>query len=259
MNTWRFIPLKVNNGFFNMALDEAVLQNAIEKGSSNTLRFYKWKPSTASIGSNQSLSSEINRAFARENKIDIVRRVTGGGAVFHDENREITYSIICSKKSLENLGAKKVIEQFECITQAIIKGLSIFGLEMEKGLIHCPSISLNGKKFSGNAQFRKKGYILQHGTILLELEPDLMYSILKAPENITKSRMVRSVRAKCIGIKNYIKNYNEKNLVNSLKRGFEISLGIEFKEGPFSATEIKLAERLVKEKYNNMDWLKKYE
>ena len=120
MNVWRFLPLEVKNGFWNMALDESILKMAIEKKSPNTLRFYKWKPSTASIGRNQSLSNEINVPFTKEKGFKIVRRITGGGAVFHDEYREITYSIVCPIKFLENLDANKVIEQFEIITQGII-------------------------------------------------------------------------------------------------------------------------------------------
>jgi lipoate-protein ligase A len=259
MNMWRYLPLEVNNGFWNMGLDEAILKMAIEKKSLNTLRLYKWKPSTASIGRHQSLSNEIDTKFAKDRGYNIVRRITGGGAVFHDENREITYSIVCPVKFLENLGAKKVIEQFEIITQGVIMGLMIFGLKPEKDVIHCPAILLEGKKFSGNAQVRKKGYILQHGTILLDIDPDLMYSVLKAPGNVGKSKMVRSVRAKCIGIKNHIQNYEEGKLITSLKRGFEKSLNIELEEGIFSEDERELAESLVKEKYANLEWLKKYE
>ncbi|MFX1374985.1 MAG: biotin/lipoate A/B protein ligase family protein [Promethearchaeota archaeon] len=259
MGTWRYLPLEVRNGFWNMALDEAILQKVIEKKSPNTLRFYKWKPSTASIGRNQSVNNEINIEFVDEKGLNIVRRMTGGGAVFHDEKREITYSIVCPIKFLESLGAKRVIEQFEIITQGIIMGLTFYGLKTEKDIIHCPAILLDGKKFSGNAQVRKKGYILQHGTILLDIDPDLMYSVLKAPENIGKSRMVQSVRAKCIGIKNYLQEYNEEQLLNSLKRGFQQSLGIKLKEKTFSEEENNLAERLVNSKYSNLKWLNKYE
>jgi len=259
MNVWRFLPLEVKNGFWNMALDESILKMAIEKKSPNTLRFYKWKPSTASIGRNQSLSNEINVPFTKEKGFKIVRRITGGGAVFHDEYREITYSIVCPIKFLENLDANKVIEQFEIITQGIIMGLTIFGLKTEKDIIHCPAILLDGKKFSGNAQVRKKGYLLQHGTILLDLDPELMYSVLKAPENVGKSRMVRSVRAKCIGIKNYSLNFQEGKLIVSLKKGFENALGIKLEDGIISENEKELAEQLAKEKYSNLSWLKKYE
>lgn len=259
MKTWRFLPLEVNNGYWNMALDEAILRMVIEGKSPNTLRFYKWKPSTASIGRNQSLSNEINLEFAEKSGFTIVRRITGGGAVFHDEYREITYSIVCPIKFLVNLGANKVIEQFEIITQGIIKGLNIFGLKTEKDIIHCPALLLDGKKFSGNAQVRKKGFILQHGTILLDLDPELMYSILKAPENVGESRMVRSVRAKCIGIKNNILNFQEGNLIISLKKGFESALGITLEDGFISEGENDLANRLAIEKYSNLSWLNKYE
>ena len=259
MKTWRYLPLEVGTGFWNMALDEALLELAINKRSPKTLRFYKWKPSTASIGRNQSLNNEIDVEYSKEKGFDIVRRITGGGAVFHDEKREITYSIICPTNFLEDLNAKKVIEQFEIITQGIIRGLQYYGLKTEKDIIHCPAILLDGKKFSGNAQVRKKGYILQHGTILLDIDPELMYSVLKAPENVGKTRMVRSVRAKCIGIKNNLHNYNEVELLNSLKRGFESSLGIELEEGAISEEEKNLTEKLLKDKYSNERWLKKYE
>ncbi|MFX0023073.1 MAG: biotin/lipoate A/B protein ligase family protein [Candidatus Hermodarchaeota archaeon] len=259
MKKWRFLPLEVNNGYWNMALDEAILRMVIERKSPNTLRFYKWRPSTASIGKNQSLSNEINLEFAEKSGFTVVRRITGGGAVFHDEYRELTYSIVCPIKFLVNLGANKVIEQFEIITQGIIEGLDIFGLKTEKDIIHCPALLLNGKKFSGNAQVRKKGFILQHGTILLDLDAELMYSVLKAPENVGESRMVRSVRAKCIGIKNNISNFKEANLICSLKKGFESVLGINLENGSISEEEKNLANQLAIEKFSNLDWLKKYE
>lgn len=259
MKAWRSLPLEIRNGFWNMALDEAILNMAINRKSLNTLRFYKWDPSTASIGRNQSLNNEINVNFAEDKGFNIVRRITGGGAVFHDKIREITYSIICPIKFLENLGAKKVIDQFEIITKGITLGLTLFGLKPKNDIIHCPALLLDGKKFSGNAQIRKKGFLLQHGTILLDLDPELMYSVLKAPENVGKSQMVRSVRAKCIGIKNYLKNLDELELINSLKRGFEKSLGINLEEGSFNDSEMKIAEKLVHNRYSNEKWLTKYE
>ncbi len=259
MDKWRFLPFETRNGYWNMALDEAILKSVSEKKSQNTLRFYKWNPSTASIGRNQSLSAEVDLEFIKEKGFNVVRRITGGGAVFHDFRGEITYSIVCPIKFLKNLNVVTILDQFEIITQGVIAGLRNYGLEPEKGIIHCPAIFLDGKKFSGNAQVRKKGHILQHGTILLEINPDLMYSVLKVPEYVDKSRMVRSVRAKCIGIKDQLRNYDEKQFVNSLKFGFEKILKIKLQEGYFSDYELNLAENLVNEKYSNLNWLKKYE
>jgi lipoate-protein ligase A len=259
MKIWRYIPLETNNGYRNMALDEAILRAVILKKSPFTFRFYKWEPSTATIGRNQSLADEINVEFCKKRGFDYVRRITGGGAVFHDNKGEITYSIVCSLKFLEKHDARKVLEQFELITQGIVEGLNIFGLESEKGIIHCPALFMDGKKFSGNAQVRRKGYLLQHGTILLTIDPNLMYTVLKTPPNVSKSRMVRSVKSKCIGIREKLENYDEDKFVESIQRGFERILNIKLEIGDYSAFELKLAHKLMKEKYSQESWLCKYE
>lgn len=259
MDSWRLIPLEVRNGYWNMALDEAILKAVIEMKSPNTIRFFKWDPSTVSIGRNQSLSDEVDMKVADEMNFNVVRRITGGGAVFHDNTGEITYALVCPIDFLEDLNAYSVLDQFEIILQCIISGLTNFGLTPEKGMIHCPAIFLDGKKFSGNAQVRKKRYILQHGTILLEIDPELMYSVLKAPFNVTKSKMVKSVYSKCIGLKDVLQNYNETKFLSSIKNGFENILGIKLEKGSFTDYELKLAEKLVVERYSNIDWLKKYE
>lgn len=242
-----------------MALDEAILIQTIKGKSPNTIRFYKWNPSTVSIGRHQSLSAEVDIDTLKKLNFGVVRRITGGGAVFHDSLREITYSIVCSIKFLRELNAHSVLEQFELIENGIVNGLTDYGLEPEKGIIHCPAIFLDGKKFSGNAQLRKNNYILQHGTILLEINPDLMYSVLKAPHNVSKSRMVKSVYSKCVGIKEKLNNYEDTSFMNSLRNGFEKTLHIKLKEGIYTQEELDLAEKLAKEKYLNQNWLKKYE
>jgi lipoate-protein ligase A len=259
MKEWRLIPLETHNGFRNMALDEAVLSQVIKGKSPNTIRFYKWKPSTVSIGRHQSFSAEVNMEALNQLSFDVVRRITGGGAVFHDSVREITYSIVCPIKFLKELNAHSILEQFELIENGIVNGLINYGLEAEKGVIHCPAIFIDGKKFSGNAQLRKSNFILQHGTILLDIDPELMYSVLKAPYNVSKSRMVKSVYAKCIGIKERLENYEEMSFIKSLRNGFEKTLKINLKEDYYTKEELNLAEKLVKEKYSNQKWLKKYE
>ena len=86
-----------------------------------------------------------------------------------------------------------------------------------------------------------------------------MYSVLKAPYNVTKSKMVKSVFAKCIGIKDQLENYEEEDIISSLKAGFETNLGIKLKEGSLTEEELNLAENLVLKKYSNKQWLEKYE
>ena len=86
-----------------------------------------------------------------------------------------------------------------------------------------------------------------------------MYSVLKAPHSVSKSKMVKSVFAKCIGIKDQLEFYNEEDFLSSLKTGFETNLGVKLKEGSLTEEELNLAENLVLKKYANKQWLEKYE
>ncbi|MBN1214305.1 MAG: lipoate--protein ligase family protein [Candidatus Lokiarchaeota archaeon] len=259
MNDWRFIPLETKNGYWNMALDEAILESVIQKRSPFTIRLYKWSPSTITIGRNQSLHNEVNLKFCQREKFDVIRRITGGGAVFHDNKGEITYSIICSLDFLKKRKALTIIEQYEIITDCITVCLKNLGLKTNKGIIHCPALFFNNKKFSGNAQLRKKGIILQHGTILLDINPELMYFALKPPQNSSHNRMVKSVRTKCIGIKNSIPNYKEQYFVDSLKQSFMNQLDISLLNGTIVQREREYAKKLIEEKYKNKKWLEKYD
>jgi lipoate-protein ligase A len=94
---------------------------------------------------------------------------------------------------------------------------------------------------------------------LLDIDPELMYSVLKTPQGVSKSRMVRSVYAKCIGIKDFIKTLDEERLISSLKKGFENTLNIKLEEGSFSEHELNLAEQIIEERYSDDKWLRKYE
>ena len=259
MDSWRFIPLEIRNGYWNMALDEAILKSRIEKKSPSTIRVYKWQPSTVSMGRHQSISAEVDVDIVREKGFNVVRRITGGGSVFHDSQGEITYSVVCSLKFLERKGYKKVMEQYEIITQGIVYAVEKYQFDSDQGVIHCPALFLGGKKFSGNARVTRSNYLLQHGTILLEIRPELMYSILKAPNNVPRKKMVASVFAKVIGIKEIISNFQETEFLSYLIEGFEKSLGIKLEKGEFTQYELDLAEKLLKEKYSSKDWLYKYE
>ena len=86
-----------------------------------------------------------------------------------------------------------------------------------------------------------------------------MYSVLKAPYNVSKSKMVKSVYAKCIGIKEKLEFYEERDFLSSLKVGFESTLGFRLIDGVFTENELKLAKNLVSTKYSCKNWLEKYE
>lgn len=170
----------------NMAIDEAIFRFYTE----NTIRLYGWKPSAVSIGKHQQIMDEVDLDSLRKLGFDCVRRISGGGAVFHDEIGEVTYSVVTNLNHLESTTIDK--SYFE-ISQVIFQPLEQLGLTLDYGQIHCPSVFSKGKKISGNAQARQKDIILQHGTILVKFRPEIMYSVLKARAGRTRESMIESV------------------------------------------------------------------
>src|SRR5574342_157224 len=94
MDTWRLLPLQTNNAFMNMAIDEAILNSRVAGEVPNTLRFYRWQPSAVSIGKNQNPENEVFLDNCKNLGVDVVRRISGGGTVYHDYEGEVTYSVI---------------------------------------------------------------------------------------------------------------------------------------------------------------------
>lgn len=185
----KFIFFSINSGSENMRIDEEILNNAINTQEKDAIfRLYAWKPACISLGRNQN-DKFVDYDFLKSNNIDIVRRLTGGRALLHD--KEITYSFVCPESYLQN--GHKVIESYKEISQILINTFKTLGISLtlggEKGIHtkfdYCMLISTgadlcyNGKKFIGSAQCRKQGYILQHGSILLDYDKELLEKLFK--------------------------------------------------------------------------------
>ncbi len=250
-----------------MAIDETLLNAVINGNSPNVIRFYQWNPSTASIGKHQSFSAEIDEDGAKSHNVDIVRRISGGGAVLHESLGEITYAVICRLEDLPKI--KKTLHIFDdsistrykIILEALACGIERLGMSINIGKIHCPALFTEGKKISGNAQIIRKNVLLQHGTILLKVFPERMYEILRAPVGISYTYMVKSVRSKVIGIMQNSKDkeINYEDIVSLMKSGFEDVFNISLEKVPFSPKEEAEIDSLIKNRYENEKWLKKYQ
>ncbi|MHA1424356.1 MAG: lipoate--protein ligase family protein [Candidatus Helarchaeota archaeon] len=249
---WRFIDLEVHDGYMNMAIDEAILEARIKEEVPNTFRLYRWWPSCASIGRNQSMKHEIDIEGCKALGVDYVRRITGGGAVYHDYEGEITYSIIAKK---ENFLPMDIDETFRVLCKGIIVALGDFGLTAEHGVHHCPSIFVKGRKISGNAQTIKKNVVLQHGTILLRYDAERMYSILRVKFAGKKQKVVSSVYQKVTTIEQELqKEYDYNKVKNALVEGYQKALGMNFKRGTLTESERDRADALAKNKYRTDEW-----
>ncbi|MGD1807748.1 lipoate--protein ligase family protein [Dapis sp. BLCC M126] len=180
---WRLIPLLTTSGKLQMAIDEWLLHQHLQGKIPPTLRFYTWQPVAISLGYHQKSYPEYWQNLLWQNTpVDIVRRPTGGRAVLHQG--DLTYSLITSGFT----GSR--IESYRAICEFLIQGWRSLGINLVygsagRGYINNPNcfgtstgadlILPNGTKLIGSAQLRKKGAILQHGSMILA--PDVEFFI----------------------------------------------------------------------------------
>ena len=191
----KYIEFETNTGEKNMQIDSDLLDFAIEnKLQEPIFRLYAWSPACVSLGRNQS-DDFLDKQFLKQNGIDVVRRLTGGRALLHD--KEITYSYICSTTSLQN--GESIVNSYKEISQMLIDRFEKLDIKLEfpenkrphTKFEYCMSISTGadlsyqGKKLIGSAQFRKEGYIMQHGSILFDYDKALIEKLFneKADES----------------------------------------------------------------------------
>ncbi len=147
---WRLLITENNTAFSNMAIDRAVLVANSKGLIPPTVRFFSWKPPAISIGYFQSLEDEVDLNVCKKLGVDCVRRITGGGAVFHDN--ELTYSIVIPESHPQI--PKNIIDSYGRICSAIMKGLKQLGIDSNYFPIN--DILSNHKKISGNKRSNKK-------------------------------------------------------------------------------------------------------
>ena len=191
---WRIISLEAHDAFTNMAIDEAILEGLIAGTSQPTIRFYTWKPGAVSIGRFQSLENEVNVEQCKSFGVDVVRRLTGGGAVYHDAEGEVTYSILAP----ESMFRRGIRESYSEICASVVGGLEKLGIEAQ--FVPINDIVTKGKKISGNAQVRRNGMLLQHGTILYKTNLERMFSVLKVSNEKISDKMIKSAKERVTSV-----------------------------------------------------------
>lgn len=183
----KLVPYGVYSGEDNMKIDNELLEQSIQEGILEPIfRLYGWSPACISLGKNQS-DGFIDKQFLKDTGVDMVRRLTGGRALLHDD--EITYSFICPVSYLKH--GENVVKSYIEISQILIEKFKKIGIQLDFGgdkkvntkFDYCMLISTGadlcyeGKKLIGSAQCRKHGYILQHGSILYDYDRQLLEKI----------------------------------------------------------------------------------
>ena len=245
---FRLLETGSNSAAKNMAIDEAVMRLA-HRTRKPAVRFYGWSPPAISIGYFQGLEQEVDLQKCGELVGDFVRRITGGGAVFHDH--ELTYSFACTQES--KIVPEKIIDSYKKICNPIILGLKEFGLDAT--FVPLNDIVVNGKKISGNAQTRREGAVLQHGTILMEVDVEKMFSLLKVPNEKLKGKLIEDVKQRVTSLEQQCgKKVSFEKLSGSLKKGFEKEFGARLVKGKLTEEETGLADKIMQERFSAKEW-----
>jgi lipoate-protein ligase A len=237
--------MQENSGPKNMALDDAVSESVRAQTCLPTIRFYSWNPSCVTVGYHQGLLEEVNVLECEKRGFDVVRRITGGGAVYHDRQGEITYSVI----GPQELFPAGIIDSYKLVCGWIVDGLQTLGIQAAFAPIN--DIVVGGKKISGNAQTRRGGVLQQHGTILYELDVPTMFSVLKVSKEKLSDKLVKRVEERVTCISRGCAASREQAylaLLESFTRGKKIEYG------DFTMREIERAQELAKNKYSSHEW-----
>ena len=227
----RIVETGFNPAAQNMAIDEALIESV---GEVPILRIYGWRPAAVSIGYFQSMNEEVDFTKCREIGVDIVRRLTGGGAVLHEY--ELTYSFI-SRRYPQN-----IVESYKWICDAIV--ISIKRLGFDASFVPLNDIVIAGKKVSGN------GVLLQHGTILLGVDVNKMFSVLKVPSEKLRDKIIKDVKERVTSLAGT--TYD--NMATSLKTSFAAKFEAKLIDDTLSTEEISHARWLAERKYSSNEW-----
>jgi lipoate-protein ligase A len=245
--SFRLLCTGAGNAFYNMALDESILESVSAGESPPTLRFYGWAPPAVSLGSSLILENEIDQGTCRAEGVDVVRRISGGGAVFH--HKELTYSIIMPVSHPLAAG-QEIDASYETLCGGVIAGLSILGLCAQFQPIN--DVIVGGKKVSGNAQSRRKGCILQHGTVLLGLDLDLMFRLLRVDEEKLRRKHIASARQRVTSLADLGLPLSFDEAQVHFVEGFRRALSLDIPPIPVihpTPTEEARAQELVRTKF----------
>ncbi|MFD1037829.1 biotin/lipoate A/B protein ligase family protein [Virgibacillus byunsanensis] len=264
--TWYFIDSGYCTPAFNMAMDEILLDWHSEGKIPPVLRFYGWKPAGISVGYFQKVSGKIDVKSVEKHGIELVRRQTGGRAVLHDQ--ELTYSVLVSEDHPRMPSSIK--EAYMVISKGLLEGFNELGIHADFSIpkgkqtndsavcFEEPSwyeLVIEGKKAAGSAQTRKKGIILQHGSVPLDVDEIKLFDLFIYPNERVKERTRRAFGDKAVTINRVSKQpYTFDDVKTAFKKGFERGLNIELE--PFRLSEEQMSEvtDLAETKYRNAKW-----
>lgn len=245
---WRLLDLSFPDPCYNLAVEESVLR-AVGRGESPpTLRLWQ-NDDAVVIGYSQNAYEEADLEKCERRGTAVVRRVSGGGAVYHDSGN-LNYSLTIPVG--DRRVAADVRKSFEFLCRGLVRGLAILGLEAEFAAGN--DVTVNGRKISGTAQARRWGAVLHHGTLLLDADIQVMGEVLRVKPEYLESKGVEALSEWVTTLRQLGKLHCVKEVKAALVAGFESSLDVRFSPGALTTNEQDIAGRLLEGQYCRTDW-----
>ncbi|MEM4262344.1 MAG: biotin/lipoate A/B protein ligase family protein [Thermoplasmata archaeon] len=242
---WRLVDSGIVSPEFSVAADEAILNARLREFVPNTLHFYVRNCPCVSIGYNMPLKESVCMDEVGKRNVRLVRRFSGGSAVYTDQG-QLIFALIIDSSFLPS----DLLESYKRICEAVIRGLSYLGIKAEHKPVN--DIVVGGLKISGSAQLRRGGIVLHHGTIMVDTDLDTLAAVIK-PTRAKRSNPPVSKRVTCL--RELLGRAPDMREVKSiLSRGISESFGVTLREGALTPGEISDTERLIKEKYSLQEW-----
>ena len=259
MNKWFLLEeSKPGKGSYNMAVDDFLFES-LGKETVTFIRFYTWKRPTVSIGCSQDIREVLDLEFCRKNRIEIVRRITGGKLVLH--HKEVTYSVCSSDVSVF---PPSLSRSYKKISESLIAGLkkvdipaylaSDDNLSYSRSSLPCFSypaqneIKVNNRKIVGSAQKRTAHKFIQHGSIPLENDDQLLQSVSLLDQRNEEIRMITASQAAHRKIDFVL-------LVRNLISGIQEFFNVELQDMKLSREQKQAIRNIQKKRHENTDWI----
>ncbi len=262
---YRFLNTHTQNAALNMAIDEAVLLHHLRGEAPPTLRVFRWSTPAISLGRFQSIEREIARDACDQQGVELVRRPTGGRAVYHRD--EFTYSLVIGKRYGVPSG---VVAAYAYLAQGLQAALDLLGVHAELSDEHVsknPSaacfasstqadLTSGGFKLIGSAQVWKDDALLQQGSLPLDDRSAEFFAMLRFPNEAAREEALDAYRQKTTPLHTFAPQSTWDDVARAFRAGFGAALQNEFVEGTLSASEWELARRLEQDKYRKLEWRK---
>lgn len=249
-NTWRLVDSGHVSPAESAALDEAILEAHVAELVASTLHFYIRSVPTISVGYFQKVSEALDLDACERRGVAVVRRKSGGSSIYTDSG-QLIYGLVVGDDEVPQDRA----ESFKVVCSALARAISSFGVDARYRPMN--DVEVGGKKVSGNAQLRRKGSVLQHGTVIVSTDLATMDSVLRL--DLTKNPSISRPSDRVTTLAALMGNKPDMDLVKArvateLERTFRVKL----ERSSLVDFERSMVRKLVEERYGNKAWNLKF-